>query len=276
MRNLLVLSIIAFLIFTGCGPKKEEASSTNDSTLSELYFPYDKTFDWKKYEIDTTLQTKKNYAHPREWMDLKRLYVVDINGDGKKDYIYSGSGGAGNLVEISLSTADSFVVFTQEGVIGNVKFVDGKVQKLFLADTFGAAPPMINYSIIRVNYQNNVPSFKKAFFAEKIYNVALPTTVNSTLSEIEVLRDSLIVRSAPIELDTPYQHILEMNGNQLGKINKGTKAVLIGEEKDSLKRSWSCIAVHRHFNIFKYPIPFDPSNPKDRIVWVESAGIKKQ
>ena len=88
----------------------------------------------------------------------------------------------------------------------------------------------------------------------------------------------MIARDAPLELDTPYDYIIEIEGNRLGLLTKGTKAIVIGEQTDSLKHLWLCALIYPKHKIIKYPYmnnQFDSTDGTTRMVWIRDKGLKK-
>ncbi len=88
----------------------------------------------------------------------------------------------------------------------------------------------------------------------------------------------MIARDAPLELDTPYDYVIEIEGNRLGLLTKGTKARVIGEQTDSLKHLWLCALIYPKHKIIKYPymnMQFDSTDGTTRMVWIRDKGLKK-
>jgi hypothetical protein len=168
--------------------------------------------------------------------------------------------------------------YGNSSLISGMDVVEGKVRRLYLFDVLATGSPSIDgYSIVDVIYDGFKPNFIPRIEFEQIYTITPPRAYLSY--EAENIYDTVIARYSHIELDTPYNHILELPGNQLGKITKGTKAIVAGQTTDSLNINWLFILVKPVFKIHRYPydnMTFDPSSKIHKMVWVKENGWKKK
>jgi hypothetical protein len=222
---------------------------------------------------------KKNvpWVQP-EYIDstyLAGVSILDFNGDGVNDFIYSGRGPVMYSTSINIENSTGF---GSSSLISGMDFVEGKVRRLYLFDVLGTGGPTVDgYSIVDITYDGFKPTFIPRIECEQIYTITPPKTYTSY--EVESLSDTIITRYSPFKLDTPYNHILELPGNQLGKITKGTKAIVTGQTMDSLNINWFFILVKPGFKIHGYPydnMTFDPNSKMYRMVWAEENGWKRK
>jgi hypothetical protein len=128
-------------------------------------------------------------------------------------------------------------VFSDQSIIINMDIIDKKVRRLYTNSFLASGGPSIDgYSIIDIVYNGESVNFVYRVNCEEIGRVIRPK--NYSIFNIEFLSDSLEIHSEPIALDIPRDYILELPGNQLGKISKGTKATVIGQQMDSLGTNW--------------------------------------
>ena len=282
------LLIFILLIVLGCSSKQNskevsretvQLDSLTPDSFKKLFLP---TFDWEAIEIKTSDDEKRKLIRQNSpWIRdenineryLAGVHVVDFNGDGVNDFIYSGPGPATLMTIISVDTAG----FSDFSNISSMDIINGKVRRLYLQSVISTGGPAIEgYTIIDIIYSDNSPRFVRRIDCEEIAGITFPKEYSNF--EVESISDTIIGRSEPIELDTPYQWVLELPGNQLGKITKGTKAIVAAQTKDSLNNDWFFTLISPGFKIHGYTYlngTFNPDDKMYRMVWSKGEGWKK-
>jgi len=280
--------IFLLLIVLGCSSKQNskevskeilQLDSLTSDSFEKMFSP---KFDWETVDIKTSDDEKRKLIGLHSpWIRdenineryLAGVHVVDFNGDGVNDFIYSGEGPATLMTIISVDSAG----FSDFSIISNMDIINGKVKRLYLQSIIGTGGPAVEgYSIVDIVYSGNSPRFVRRIDCEEIAGITFPKEYSNF--EVESISDTIIGRSEPIELDTPYQWVLELPGNQLGKITKGTKAIVAAQTKDSLNNEWFFTLINPGFKIHGYSymnMTFDPNDKRHRIVWSKGAGWKK-
>lgn len=271
--------IIIIFIVSCSKPTHEESKELT----VENVFPFDKeSFDWTKVEAIIDNKEKIKFGEGRPWLAsmyadtyMSNTHALDINDDGQMDLIYTGPGPVDSYTIISLGNEGDD--FTFDGYIVDLEIRDRKVSKLYLTTLVGSGAPVVDgQTIIEISYKDNTPIFKTIFKNETIGGTLFPEQKVSY--EIETVSDTIIARESPLELDTPYNYVLELEGNRLGLLTKGTKARVIGEHMDSLRHLWLCALIYPEHKIFKYPymnMEFDSTDRTTRMVWIQDNGLKK-
>lgn len=279
---------LTFFLFLclGCSrPTVEESADLND----QVVFPYSKgSFDWKSIETLTNDSEKKRLTDSIPWLGnmyadsvyLTGVHAFDFNGDGLQDFVYSGPGPTDDWATIiGITQSSGLKYFDLNGRVVDIKFENKRVKKIFTVSVIATSPPMEGHTIFNVDYADDLPVFKTAFLSERASWTRLPNDKEAISFEFESIDDTLILRDSPIELDTPYNYFLEINGNQFGKILKGTKGQAVGQLTDSLNNSWLCALIYHNHKIIDYPFyvngKFDSTDQTNRVVWIRDKGIKR-
>jgi len=272
--------IYIIILIASCSKTTSEDSK---ELTADNFFPFNKeSFDWTKVEAPIDNKEKLKFGEERPWLTsmhgdtyLSDTHAIDINDDGRLDLIYSGPGPVTYYTIVSLGNGGDD--FSFEGYIVDLQIKNKKVTKLyFLSNVASGAPPVDRQTIVEISYKDKQPIFKTIFKNETIGGIQFPN--QRTSYEIETFADTLIARDAPLELDTPYDYIIEIEGNRLGLLTKGTKARVIGEQTDSLKHLWLCALIYPKHKIIKYPYmnnQFDSTDGTTRMVWIRDKGLKK-
>ncbi len=206
---------------------------------------------------------------------ISNIHVIDFNNDGVNDFVYSGYGPVTLMTTINLGGNDNGY-FSYDGKIIDVTIENKLVTKIFISSIVSTGGPAVyGQSVVDVSYQNRKATFTTVFKSETIQGTPIPKLISDF--EIETVSDTLLVRDSPSENNAPYS-VYDLGGNRLGKIAKGTKARVIGEQTDSFGRLWLCALVYPKYKIFKYPYMnniYDPTDETSRMVWVLDKGIKR-
>ncbi|HEV8512559.1 MAG TPA: hypothetical protein VGQ59_04765 [Cyclobacteriaceae bacterium] len=281
---------MALLLTIGCRTKQnsQEASKSPiqfDSLSSESYKKlFSPSFNWEDVEIKVSDDEKRSLIKVNtpwvleENVDsnyLSSVHIMDFNNDSHKDFIYSGPGAAYVMTQMFISGGTDTTRYSDTSIITNIDIKENKVQRIYIYTMISSGGPSIGgYSMIDIKYDGVTPSFVRRLDCESVFRLNLPTTYTSF--NVESISDTVEARYEPIELDTPQNYILEMPGNQLGKITKGTKATVVGE-KDSLGIKWYFTLIRPDFKIKNYPYyghAFDSIHTY-RVVWAKENGWKK-
>ena len=274
------LTFIIIVFLFGCAkPTAKEWTETN----ADFFFPFEKeSFDWTSVEKAVDIKEKVKFGEARPWLISmyadsyqKNIHALDLNHDGQLDLIYTGPGPVTYYTIISFGNKSDD--FSFDGQIVDLQFTDNRVSKIYLTSILGTGAPAVDgQAIINVSFDDNRPIFKTNFKNATIGGTYFPKRMTSY--EVEITSDTLIARESPFALDTPYNNFLEMEGNRLGLLTKGTKARIIGEHADSLKNLWLCALIYPRFEIIKFPYLntlFDSTDRTTRMVWIEDKGIRK-
>lgn len=275
--------LITTLLFASCTPQlHEEGEKPHEATI----FPFGKkSFEWTAVEQFVDEEEKIRFATARHWLAAmypesyqNNLHALDLNGDNQLDFIYSGPGPVNDHTVISLGNRGDD--FSFDGVIVDLKIKDSKNIRLFLSSIVQtAAPEVERQTILDISFEGEKPVVKTLFKNETIQGTRFPTAGSSY--EIETTSDTLIARTAPVELDTPYHEVMDMEGNRLGLLAKGTRGTVVGEQTDSLKVLWICVLIDPQYRIHRYPYPyagrqFNPTDSTTRMVWITEKGVRKR
>lgn len=282
--------IFSLLIIFGCNSKQNskevskeviQLDSLTPDSFKKLFSPQ---LDWDAIDIKTSDDEKRKLIRLHSpWIQeenvndshLASVHVMDFNGDGVNDFIYTGQGPVTYMTIISIESDSSS--FTDYSTIAGMDISNGKVRRLYLQSIIGTGGPAVEgYTIVDIIYSGNSPRFVRRIDCEEIAGITFPKEYSNF--DIESISDTIIGRSEPIELDTPYQWVIELPGNQLGKITKGTKAIVAAEMKDSLNNEWFFTLINPGFKIHGYPymnMTFDPNDKMYRMVWSKAEGWKK-
>lgn len=248
------LSIILLIIISCTKP-------TTDDSLKQKAdnnFPFGKeSFDWTRINENVDKNEKIKFGEARPWLTamypdiyLNYVHSIDINNDGEMDIIYSGPGPVTEMTIISLGNKKDDFVF--EGQIVDMEIHDRKVIKLYITSLKGSGAPVVyGQTIFKISYSDSIPAFEKVFDNETLGGTSMPTEKVSY--EIQLISDTLIARESPIALDTPYNDVLGIEGNKLGLLTKGTRARVVGEQKDTLNNDWLCVLIYPKYRILGYP-----------------------
>ena len=273
------------LLCLGCSkPTAEQSAELND----QIVFPYSKdSFDWELIETLTNASEKKRLTDNsmvEQHVSRHRLFAwvhsFDFNGDGLNDFVYSGPGPTDDWTTIiGITQSSGLKYFDLNGRVVDINFENKKVNRIFRVSVVATSPPIEGQTIVNVAYEEDLPVFKTAFASERASWTPLPNDKQLISFKFESIDDTLILRDSPIELDTPYNNFLEINGNQFGKILKGTNGQVVGQLTDSLHNSWLCALIYPNDKIIDYPFyvngKFDSTDQTNRVVWIRDKGIKR-
>jgi hypothetical protein len=277
--------IFSLLIILGCNSKqnlKEDSKESVqlDSITSDSYRKlFSPSLDWSAVEIEASnsemhafIKSHFPYILNRGDSDyLSFVHAIDINNDGKKDFVYSGPGPVTSYTVVSI-TGDT-AVFSEQSFILNMDVVGKKVRRIYTNSTLSTGgPPIDGYSIIDIVGEGNSISFVNRLNCDEIGRVFRPNKY--TVFDVESISDSSVVRSEPVALDTTYDHVLELPGNHLGKIAKGTKATVVGQ-KDSLGINWYFVMIWPKYKIKGYVYANDASLDSYPLVWISEKDCKR-
>ncbi len=272
------LTFVIAMFIISCNRTAHEESN---KLLKDIVFPFDKgRFDWTNVESKIDNKEKIKFGEARPWLVsmhantyLSNTHPLDINDDGQMDLIYSGPGPVTYYTIISIgNNGDDF---SFDGYIVDLQIRSKKLSRLYLVSTGG--PAVYGQTIVDISFDNNRPVFKTIFKNETIQGIQIPK--QNASYEVDITSDTLIARDAPLELDTPYNYMMEIEGNRLGLLTKGTSAKVIGEHVDSLKNQWLCALVYPKYKIIKYPymnMRFDSADGTTRMVWIQSNGTRRR
>lgn len=278
--------ILVCMTLLSCSkPTLDNPKDSNRETI----FPYSKKpLDWKSIEVAVNDNEKKRLSDSIPWLSnmysdsvyLPQIHVLDFNNDGLNDFVYSGPGPSEDWITIiNINQNGEYKYFSLDGQIVDLLLKDKKVQRLFIVSVVGTSPGIVGHRITDVEYKDNLPTFKTIFKSEKVDWTPLPNDRELISYEFESVDDTIVLRDSPVELDTPYNDFLEINGNQFGKIIKGTKGHTIGQRTDSLKNDWLCVLIYPNRKIIGYPLyvngKFDSTDRINIIVWIKDKGIKR-
>jgi hypothetical protein len=272
------------LIVLGCNSKQSSKEEEKDSlqlapltskAFEKLFSP---TFEWTNIETKISDEEKKKWFEENihwvmpEYIDssyLAGVHAMDFNGDGISDYIYSGRGPVTSYTVVSI-TGDS-AGFSEQSFIINMDVEDKKVRRLYTNTLLASGgPPIDGYSIIDVVNEGSAISFVNRLHCDEIGRVLRPNKY--TVFDVESVPDSSVVRSEPVALDSTYDYVLELPGNHLGKISKGSRATVVGQ-KNSLGINWYFALIWPKYKIkgYVYGAPSD-SHP---LVWIDERDCKR-
>ena len=286
MRNRHWTYILVCVTLLSCSkPTPDDPKNSTKVTT----FPYTKKqFDWKSIELTINDTERKRLADSVPWLSnmyhdsvyLQEIHALDFNNDGLNDFIYSGPGPSDDWITIiNINQNGEFKFFSVDGLIVDILVKDKRVQRLFTISVVGTSPGMEGHKITDVEYKDDLPTFKLIFESEKVDWTPFPLESQLDSYGFESIYDTIILRDSPIELDTPYNDFLEIEGNQFGKILKGTKGRVIGKQTDSLKNNWLCALIYSKYKIIDYPLyrsgEFDSTDGISRIIWIRDKGIKR-
>lgn len=271
---------VPILLLMSCSTQVHENGLGSDELV---VFPFGKeSFEWKAIEQSVDEKEKIRFAEARPWLEAmygdtykNNVHALGLNGDQQLDFIYSGPGPVNDYTSIALGNGGDDLTF--DGTIVDLKISDRKNCRLYLSSLAQtAAPEVKRQTILDISFEGNRPVVKTIFRNETIQGTKLPNA--ETYYEIEIVSDTLIARAAPIELDTPYHQVINLEGNRLGLLTKGTKGTVVGEYTDSLKAVWKCVMIDPQYRILRYPYPyagrrFNPTDSTTRMVWVRNNGL---
>jgi hypothetical protein len=274
--------IFFFLIIFGCNSKQISQEEKEDVSLAPLTAEaykklFTPSFDWKDIEKNIPLEEKMKWFKKNilwvmpENIDssyVSGVHVMDFNGDGINDFIYSGRGPVTSYTIVSI--AGDTAVFSEQSFIINMDVVDKKVKRLYTNSLLGSAPSIDGYSVVDIIYDGSETSFVNRLHCDEIGIGIRPNKYS--VFDIESVSDSSVVRSEPVALDTTYDYMLELPGNHLGKISKGSRATVVGQ-KDSLGINWYFALIWPKYRIngYLYGAPSD-SYP---LVWISEKDCKR-
>jgi hypothetical protein len=282
----LLTFIFLFVTCVNCTKSTQKEISTSNEGI---IFPYSKrSFEWGSIETPISDVEKKKLTDSIPWIGnmysdsiyLPQVHSFDFNNDGLSDFIYSGPGPTDDwMTVVGINQGSTSKYFNLEGHVVDIKVADKRVTNIFTISLVATSPGIEGHRIVKVDYNDNLPVFNTIFESEKVDWTPLPNDKQLISYEFQTIDDTIILRDAPIELDTPYNYFLEINGNQFGKIATGTRGRAIGQRTDSLQNAWLCVFIYPEYKIIDYPLypqgKYDSSDRINRIVWIKDKGIKR-
>ncbi|HTH57856.1 MAG TPA: hypothetical protein VL728_17535 [Cyclobacteriaceae bacterium] len=282
----LFILVVSFLHSCKVGSKKEESIAPKLDSLKANAYQRLFSAESRLSDIEMAATDEEKYAFVKSYFPyllnrgdsafLESVFAVDFNNDGKKDFIYSGPGvlTTHSIVAITGDTAR----FSEQCLIIDMDKVDKKVRRLYTNSIISTGGPAVEgYSIYDINYDGGAVTFVKRFDCELIDRTPSPATYDAF--NVESIEDSLIVRSEPAAVDAPWDYMLALPGNQLGKVPRGTQAIVAGSTKDTLNTVWYFALIKPGYKIHGYPymnMTFDPKDGRHRVVWTRADGWKRK
>lgn len=267
-----------------------------NTCYAQTVFPYPevRNFDWNEIEIKTTIDERKsvinslpedsfyrNYEiHRDEFPNF--LHAIDINNDGRKDYLYNGIyPGEGLWFELFINSGSQYTsIFTEMGRPGKLEFQNGKLAHLYLVQEGCCADPTTTLRIYKVLQQeSDYVDFIPTFEGQMLTGTQTPETLLDEPLHFETANDNYYLRSSPEIKNEPYNEFLEQNGNQIAQLSKGTRGRALAESIDPTGRVWWFVEVNPNeglsnsiFGPGDYLIPTE----KAKIVgWISSRYVKR-
>ncbi|HCW07254.1 MAG TPA: hypothetical protein DGG95_07815 [Cytophagales bacterium] len=282
MKYFLFLLILFYGGCTSRSNKEEKTAIKLDSITTDTYRKlFSSSFKWNDVEMKASNEEKHAFVkssfpyilNSGDTAYLRSVHAIDFNNDGRKDFVYSGPGPVTMMTVLNI-TGDTTGFFSQDASIVDMDIVDKKVRRLYTFSLLASGGPAIEgYSIIDINYGENKTDFTNRINLDVIGGVEPPK--NFSIFDVESASDSLPFRYAPIALDTPLNYLLELPGNQIGKIFKGTRATVIGQQKDSLGVNWYFTLIGSQYKIYKYVHGWDTTVHSFAVGWVNENGWSK-
>jgi uncharacterized protein YneR len=281
-----IIFILSSLVFiaSACGQRSNNQTTiANNENVCEqsiigknqgdLFFPLTKEFEWVNFEKqDQELKTRflKNLPDDFEFYtqyggmsNLEAgLHVVDFNGDGLNDIIFTGYfGGEAEKILIFIDTGQSFVkIFTETQKFHKVVVENGKVQKMYIQDGGCCCEYLLTNKIFSVDYSSDLPKINLISQMQYLNNSVeeYPNSYFEKPIKFEVLNDKYNIRFSPVIDDTTQVWYCgePQNGNSLGKIKLGSIGYALAEKVDSTGRIWWFVALHPNSGIYE-PIYYD-------------------
>lgn len=179
--------------------------------------------------------------------------AVDINNDSLQDVVYSGpSGGEPNIVCLFVQTDYGFEpVFAVQQGISKVIWKGGLLDKVYTSDWGCCAEISLINSVYDVSYNNNnFPVFTKVFQTIEVNDVLIkPKNYFPIPIEFIVENQVYKLRLEPKIDDTKEFPWVEIVGNTIATLNKGTTGIAYASETDDTGRIWWYVAIEVNKNV---------------------------
>lgn len=268
---------------------------TQHTCYAQTVFPYHEVsyFDWSKIEIKTTLEERKSvinsfpedsfyrtYESDRDEFP-KFLHAIDINNDGRKDYLYNWIyPGEGLLFELFLNTGNQYTsIFTEMGRPGKLEFQNGELKSLYLVQQGCCADPRTILRIYNVAQGHDEMDFILIFESQMLTGTQAPETLLDEPIHFQTLNDKYYLRSSPEIIDEPYNELLEQNGNQIAQLSRGTRGRALAESTDPTGRVWWFVEIDLNDSLSNAIFGLDDrsiSTYKPKIAgWISSRFVKR-
>lgn len=254
--------------------QKPNANQTKEQTV-DLIFPYNgSSVDWKTIEKqDDKLKQEfiahhpanfndsyNGYMHPgseirAEPVKLKNaIHIIDVNGNGKNDIVYEGSGGwETNKVFIFLNTAEGFKrIFYDWQYVAKLEFKDNKLWRLYTYNPGCCADYMVFNKIFEFDFINYPHFFKEIYSTSYYKHTQLSKSYLDKPIKFSVLEDSCKLRTEPQIGDRDSLILFGSNvhmGNDAGRIAKGAIGRAIATQADTRGNVWWLVEMDLHAKI---------------------------
>lgn len=264
-----------------------EQNSVNLSldTLGEVSvpesFPYQiKKFDWTTLERNVPDDVKRAFVDSMEWYkDMyddtdfhKHVHVVDLDGNGVDDYIYSGPGPVDEFTVVKIDS----IFFTAFVEIIDLEMEDGILTKVYTRSTLATAGPAITgQDIFKVNLRHGKKTIEWKFSGMVIEPLVVPSYWFDPYKVLSIISDTTILRSDPEVNNSPGEGFYQnLNGNQLGTLSKGGKVYLVGELTNDKGEKWHFVLIPPNVEVVGFPEyegnKFDPKSTMHCTGWIKA------
>lgn len=217
-----------------------------------------------------------NASNENSW-DYMR--AVDINNDGLLDIMYSGSsGGEPNIVYLFIQTNDGFEqVFEAMQGIKKVMWKGNILDKVFVSDWGCCAEISLINSVYNVEYDSqNKPVFTKVFQTIEVNDELIkPKNYFPEPIAFVVENQGYKLRIEPKIDNSKEYHWLEITGNTIATLKKGTTGIAYASETDETGRVWWYVAIELDENVQNSILSPTDYYPTKIIGWVSSRYVKE-
>ena len=260
-------------------------------------FPYllHDNFEWNKVETKIDEAKKKELlkifpkdhfinTHRPDFWDMDSLYALgihlfDFNDDKKLDIVYNGYFPAeGYVIEMYQNTGSGYkLILTEYQRFLDIEFENRKLKRLVITNPGCCADPIIRNKVIDVTHDKNVLTFQTSTSIEILRGTIFPDKIKDPI-EFETINETYFLRSSPEIKNEPFDEYLEMNGNQIGTLRRGTKGRMIGEETDTTGRIWWFVEIYSDYKIINnvfYTDEYYSNDGANRVGWISSRYVKQ-
>lgn len=288
MRIGLITTILvtASLLMSSCSrPVEQNGAKLSLDTLGEVsvpeVFPYQaRKFDWAALEKNVSDEVKRAFVDSMDWYKgmydetdfYKHVHVVDLNGNGVDDYIYSGPG---PIDEFTLVKIDS-LFFTDFVEIVDLEIQSGILTKLYTRSTLATAGPAITgQDIFKVNLDHKKAPIEKEFSGMVIETFAEPSFWFNPYKVLSISSDTTILRSDPeINNSRDEGFYQNLKGNHLGMLKKSSIVYLVGELTNDKGEKWHFVLIPPNVEVVGFPEyegnKFDPESTMHCTGWIRA------